>query len=311
MKLRPLPAGDPAPPSGEAAAPRVVDVADIEAVVAKMARAPVQAVSSDDRTALRHLDDELKQDDLRPGRGDRRRGVGDPAGALGAARARQADRQLPLHRSDRRRQDRAGAAAGPGAARRVPALRHVGVHGEARRVAPDRRAARLRRLRGRRAAHRRRAPVAARGAAPRRDREGASGSLQHPAAGDGSRDADRHPRPQGRLPPRHPDHDDQRRGPRPVGAQDGFGDAGEGSKATGVLERVFAPGVPQPPRRHGALQGRSAATRSAKRRRQARRRAAGSGRRARRSPSRSPTGPGRGWRRTASTRPSAPGRWPG
>ena len=61
MKLRPLPAGDPAPPSGEAAAPRVVDVADIEAVVAKMARAPVQAVSSDDKTALRHLDAELKR----------------------------------------------------------------------------------------------------------------------------------------------------------------------------------------------------------------------------------------------------------
>ena len=32
-----------------------------------------------------------------------------------------------------------------------------------------------------------------------------------PAAGDGSRDADRLARPQGRLPPRHPDHDDQRR----------------------------------------------------------------------------------------------------
>jgi ATP-dependent Clp protease ATP-binding subunit ClpA len=61
MKLRVLPADDPAPPAGEAPPPRTVDVADIEAVVAKMARAPVQAVSSDDRTALRNLDDELKR----------------------------------------------------------------------------------------------------------------------------------------------------------------------------------------------------------------------------------------------------------
>jgi ATP-dependent Clp protease ATP-binding subunit ClpA len=61
MKLKVLPPGDPAPPEGEVAPPRTVDVADIEAVVAKMARAPVQAVSSDDKTALRNLDDELKR----------------------------------------------------------------------------------------------------------------------------------------------------------------------------------------------------------------------------------------------------------
>ena len=61
LKLRLLPADAPAPPAGEAAPPRTVEVADIEAVVAKMARAPVQSVSSDDRTALRNLDDELKR----------------------------------------------------------------------------------------------------------------------------------------------------------------------------------------------------------------------------------------------------------
>ncbi len=53
------------------------------------------------------------------------------------------------------------------------------------------------------------APV--RGAAARRDREGAPRHLQHPAAGDGSRDADRQQRPQGRLPAGRPDHDVQRR----------------------------------------------------------------------------------------------------
>jgi len=36
-------------------------VSDIEAIVAKMARAPVQSVSSDDKTALRNLEDELKR----------------------------------------------------------------------------------------------------------------------------------------------------------------------------------------------------------------------------------------------------------
>jgi ATP-dependent Clp protease ATP-binding subunit ClpA len=39
---------------------RVVTVADIEKIVAKIARVPVQAVSSDDKTALRNLDTELK-----------------------------------------------------------------------------------------------------------------------------------------------------------------------------------------------------------------------------------------------------------
>jgi ATP-dependent Clp protease ATP-binding subunit ClpA len=61
MKLRLLPADALSPPAGEPAPPRTVDVADIEAVVAKMARAPIQAVSSDDRTALRNLDDELRR----------------------------------------------------------------------------------------------------------------------------------------------------------------------------------------------------------------------------------------------------------
>jgi ATP-dependent Clp protease ATP-binding subunit ClpA len=48
---------------------------------------------------------------------------------------------------------------------------------------------------GGRAADRRRPQVAARGAAARRDREGASRHVQHPAAGHGSRDVDRLARP--------------------------------------------------------------------------------------------------------------------
>ncbi|MEZ5289936.1 MAG: AAA family ATPase [Vicinamibacterales bacterium] len=72
MKLR-MPAAPPPPPpiaaDGEASVPPaaieppeppVVTVHDVEAIVAKMARAPVQAVSADDRTALRGLDAELR-----------------------------------------------------------------------------------------------------------------------------------------------------------------------------------------------------------------------------------------------------------
>ena len=50
------PRGD-AEPKGSAL---VVTVADIEKIVAKIARVPVQAVSSDDKVALKHLDIELK-----------------------------------------------------------------------------------------------------------------------------------------------------------------------------------------------------------------------------------------------------------
>ena len=76
LKVAPGPVATPAPAAGVAAAPDaavdalppapappappvVVDVADIEAIVAKMARAPVQSVSSDDKTALKNLGEEL------------------------------------------------------------------------------------------------------------------------------------------------------------------------------------------------------------------------------------------------------------
>ena len=86
----------------------------------------------------------------RPGRA--RRGGVERAAALARRPPgpRPADRHVPVHRTDRRRQDRAGARA-----RRVHVRqpgrdgpdRHVRVHGEARGLAPGRRAARIRRLR--------------------------------------------------------------------------------------------------------------------------------------------------------------------
>ncbi len=48
--------GSPLPDPGS----RVVNVADVERIVAKIARVPVQAVSSDDKVALRNLETELK-----------------------------------------------------------------------------------------------------------------------------------------------------------------------------------------------------------------------------------------------------------
>ena len=48
------------PPATNLQVDRLITVADIERVVAKMARVPVQAVSSDDKTALKNLETELK-----------------------------------------------------------------------------------------------------------------------------------------------------------------------------------------------------------------------------------------------------------
>ena len=133
-----------------------------------------------------------------------------PPRALGAPGSRPADRLVRLPRPDRRRQDRARAGA-----RRVHVRRragddpdrHVRVPGAAHRVAPRRRAARLRRLRRGRPADRGRPPPAVLGRPARRDREGAHGGLRRAAAGARRRPADRRPGPHGRLPQHRPDHD--------------------------------------------------------------------------------------------------------
>ena len=152
----------------------------------------------------------------RPGRGAAR-GV-----ERGAPRARRppgpepADRLVHLPRPDGRREDRDGARA-----RRVPvrrragdgAHRHERVHGEAHRLAADRRAARLRRLRGGRPAHRGRAPPALQRGALRRDREGAPGRVQRAAPDPRRRAPHRRPGPHRRLQERGPDHDLEHRQP--------------------------------------------------------------------------------------------------
>ncbi len=123
--------------------------------------------------------------------------------------------------------------------------RHVRVHGETRRLAADRRASRLRRLRGGRSADRGGPPPALLGRAARRGREGPPGRLQRAAAGDGRRSPDRRPGPHGRLQERRADHDLEHPG-RPHGRR-------------GPLQAR----VHQPPRRHRRV--RAAVARSARR----------------------------------------------
>ena len=150
----------------------------------------------------------------RPGRGDHTPSQG------GAPRARRSqgpeapDRLVHLPRPDRRRQDRAGQDAGRvhvRQRRRPDQDRHVGVHGAPQRRATGRRASRLRRLRGRRPAHRGRPAQELLGDPARRDREGPPRSLQHAAPDPGRRPPVGRQGAQGRLPQHDHHHDLQRR----------------------------------------------------------------------------------------------------
>ena len=64
----------------------VIGVAEIEHIVARMARVPVQAVSNDDKLALQNLETELKAVIFGQDRRDRGGRVGDQALAFGFAR---------------------------------------------------------------------------------------------------------------------------------------------------------------------------------------------------------------------------------
>ena len=142
-----------------------------------------------------------------PARAGRRPGRGRPAGhrrhhpgQVGDQGSAPADRLVHLPRPHRGRQDRAGQVAGGGPVRhrgQHGPHRHERVPGAAHRQPPGRRAARLRRLRGGRAAHRGGPAQAVLGGAVRRGREGAPGRVQHAAAGPGRRQADRRAGPHG------------------------------------------------------------------------------------------------------------------
>ncbi len=154
----------------------------------------------------------------RSGGGRRRRRERASACAHRSPGSESPDRLVRLPRPDRRRQDRARACARRVHVRRRArdgADRHERVPGAAHRRAPDRRAARLHRVRRGRAAHRGGASATVLRAPARRDREGASRGVRRAAAGARRRAADRRPGPHGRLPQHGADHDvehPQRRG---------------------------------------------------------------------------------------------------
>ncbi len=160
------------------------------------------------------------------------------ANALRRARAGLSDPDRPIGSfiflgPDRRGQDRAGPGAGGVHVRRRAGHgpdRHERVHGASLGGPADRRPAGLRRLRRGRPAHRGRAPAPLRGAAARRDREGARRRLQRAAAAARRRTPDRRPGPGGGLHQHRGDHDLQHRQPVPdrghrrrdrAGARDG------------------------------------------------------------------------------------------
>ncbi len=146
---------------------KTIGVKEIENTIATMARIPPKSVSKDDATVLSNLDTELKRVVYGQDAAIERAGLGHQAGARRPSRTRQADRQLSVLRPDRRRQDRSGPSARVLAGRGTPALRHVGIYGAAHRIAADRRASGLCRLRSGRVAHRRHRPASALRAAAR------------------------------------------------------------------------------------------------------------------------------------------------
>ena len=158
---------------------------EIEAVIATMARIPAKSVSSDDRTVLEHLERDFKRvvfgqdkaiEVLSSAMKLSRAGLRDPdkpigsflfSGPTGVGKTEVAKQLasimgIPIQRFDMSEYME----------------RHSG-------FAPDRRASGLCRLRSGRAADRCHRPATALRAAARRNREGASRPVQHPAAGDG------------------------------------------------------------------------------------------------------------------------------
>ena len=119
------------------------------AIVSRWTGIPVDKMLEGEREKLLPHGGKSAPPRHRSGRGGGRRVERDPPRPRRVAGPEPADRLVPVPRADRRRQDRADQGA-----RRVPvrrrerdgAHRHVGIHGEALRLAADRRAAGLCRL---------------------------------------------------------------------------------------------------------------------------------------------------------------------
>ena len=196
--------------AGERLLEDAVEPMHVARVVADWTGIPVARMLEGERQKLLGIEDRLRrrvigQDDAvqRVGLAIKRAraGLGDPG---------RPDRLVHLSRADRCRQDRAGQGAGRVSIRRRGgdgAPRHVGVHGASLGGAAHRRAARLRRLRRGRPAHRGGARAAVLGGAARRGREGAPRRVQRAARAARRRAAHRLARAHGQLRQRRADHD--------------------------------------------------------------------------------------------------------
>ncbi len=240
---------------------RVVDVARVERVVARMARIPETQATTSDRERLRTLGDALKrvvfgQEEAvgtvasaikraRAGLGPPERPAGaflftGPTGVGKTELARQLARHLgnEFHRYDMSEYTEKHAVSRLiGAPPGYVGFEQGGLLVDAVRQHPY-----------------------SRGAA-RRDREGPSGPDEHPAAGHGPRHPDRQHRAQGGLPPGHPDHDLQC---RLEGDEPGLDRPGGGPRAGLQVpgeaghRALLHPGVPEPSRRGRHLRAPSA-----------------------------------------------------
>ena len=190
---------------------KTITRAEVEEIVAKIARIPPASVSSDDRSKLKTLDRDLKSvvfgqepaiDALAAAIKMARSGLGRPdkpigsflfSGPTGVGKTEVAKQLAFILGVDLIRFDMSEYMERHAVSRLIGAPPgYVGFDqgGSADRGGLE---------------------EAARGAAARRDREGAPRRLQRAAAGHGPRHADRQQRQEGRLPQRHHHHDDERR----------------------------------------------------------------------------------------------------
>ncbi len=266
-----------------------VDAEDIAEVVSKWTGVPMSRLMEAEAAKLIRLEEHLHERVV--GQDDAVRAV---ANAIRRSRAGLSDPNRPigsfmfLGPTGVGKTELARALAAVSLRRRARdgAHRHGRVHGEVLREPPDRRSARIRRVRRGRTAHRGGAQAAVLGGAARRDREGPSRCVQRAAAGARRRAVDRRPGPHGGLHQRRADHDLE-----PAGRPDGLLPARV--HQPGRRDHPLPParrGGPRPDRRDPARAGGAIAWPSG-----------GSSWRSRQRRWRT-------WRRRASTRPSAPAR---
>ncbi len=164
----------------------IVQREDIEEVVSRWTGVPVAAIKEEESQKLLRIEEELHKRVISQEKAIQRAGPGDPSLACGIEESGASDWLVPLPGPDRRRQDGSGTNAGAVHVRQreePDPLRYVGVHGEAFGQQADRFASRICGLRRRRTADRAGQACAVLSGAAGRNREGAPGCVQHPAAG--------------------------------------------------------------------------------------------------------------------------------